>query len=88
MEPGGEPNIQQMLQQAQRMQEQLIKSVLSGDGDIPALRAGAYAEAGLKIPWDGLGFVAPCDIANDPHLQPVAQANVTHPPRPQGKARR
>ena len=24
MEPGGEPNIQQMLQQAQRMQEQLI----------------------------------------------------------------
>ena len=50
--------------------------------------AGAYAEAGLKIPWDGLGFVAPCDIANDPHLQPVAQADVAHPPRPQGKARR
>lgn len=44
--------------------------------------AAAYDKAGLRIPWDGLGFVAPCDIAKDPRLQPVAQADVTHPPAP------
>ena len=44
--------------------------------------AGAYRAAGLTIPWDGLGFIAPADFANDPHLQPVAQADVAHPPRP------
>jgi hypothetical protein len=43
--------------------------------------AGAYAQAGLAIPWDGLGFVAPSDIAEDPSLFPVAQADVEHPPR-------
>jgi len=44
--------------------------------------AAAYDSAGLKIPWDGLGFVAPCDIAEDPRLAPVAQADVTRPPAP------
>lgn len=47
--------------------------------------AAAYERAALKIPWDGLGFVAPCDIADDPHLHPVAQADVDHPPRPPEK---
>jgi hypothetical protein len=43
--------------------------------------AGAYAKADLAIPWDGLGFVAPSDIAEDPALYPIAQADVAHPPR-------
>jgi hypothetical protein len=50
--------------------------------------AGAYHKAGLTIPWDGLGFVAPSDIAADENLYPVAQADVAHPPRRFGKARR
>lgn len=49
--------------------------------------AAAYDRANLKIPWDGLGFIAPCDIADDEHLSAVAQADVTHPPRPPKKAR-
>ena len=47
--------------------------------------AGAYAKAGLAIPWDGLGFVAPSDIAEDPSLFPIAQADVAHPPRHYGE---
>ena len=35
--------------------------------------AKAYAKAGLKIPWDGLGFVAPGDFALAPDVQAVAQ---------------
>ena len=42
--------------------------------------AGAYHKAGLTIPWDGLGFIAPSDIANDKNLVPVAQGDVAHPP--------
>jgi hypothetical protein len=44
--------------------------------------AGAYHRAHLTIPWDGLGFVAPSDIANDPRLHPIAQMDVANPPRP------
>jgi hypothetical protein len=43
--------------------------------------AGAYDKAGLTVPWDGLGFVAPSDIADDPSVTPVAQADVKNPPR-------
>ena len=50
--------------------------------------AGAYHQAGLTIPWDGLGFVAPSDIAEDESLYPIAQADVEHPPRQFGKAMR
>ncbi|HXA39449.1 MAG TPA: hypothetical protein VNW53_10645 [Phenylobacterium sp.] len=28
---------------------------------------------GVEVPWDGLGFVAPSDIANDPRVEAVAQ---------------
>jgi hypothetical protein len=49
--------------------------------------AGAYHKAGLSIPWDGLGFVAPSDIANDPNVYPIAQADVEHPPRTFDKKR-
>jgi len=35
--------------------------------------ARCYAHAGLPIPWDGLGFVAPGDFAADPAVQAVAQ---------------
>ena len=28
---------------------------------------------GIKIPWDGLGFIAPCDLAEDPRLKAVAR---------------
>ena len=50
--------------------------------------AGAFAKAGIHIPWDGLGFIAPSDIANDPSLFPVAQADVANPPRRYGAGRR
>ena len=35
--------------------------------------ARCYAKAGLKIPWDGLGFVAPGDFAHAPDVNAVAQ---------------
>jgi hypothetical protein len=44
--------------------------------------AKAYEEAGLPIPWDGLGFIAPSDFAKDPRLSPIAQIDVSRPPRP------
>ncbi len=50
--------------------------------------AGAYHKAGLAIPWDGLGFIAPSDIAEDKALDPIAQADVAHPPRKFGKTPR
>ena len=50
--------------------------------------AGAYDKAGLPIPWDGLGFIAPCDIADDPSVTIVAQADVSNPPRQFGKKQR
>jgi hypothetical protein len=42
--------------------------------------AKAYEEAGLQIPWDGLGFIAPADFAKDPKLSAIAQVDVSHPP--------
>ena len=35
--------------------------------------ARCYAKAGLKIPWDGLGFIAPGDFARCPDINAVAQ---------------
>ncbi len=35
--------------------------------------ARCLAQAGVETPWDGLGFIAPSDIAADPRLSPVAQ---------------
>jgi hypothetical protein len=35
--------------------------------------ARCYAKAGIAIPWDGLGFVAPADIARAPEVEPIAQ---------------
>lgn len=35
--------------------------------------ARCFAKAGLEIPWDGLGFVAPCDFAQSPDIEAVAQ---------------
>ena len=32
-----------------------------------------YRKAGVKIPWDGLGFIAPADIARDARLNAVAR---------------
>ena len=32
-----------------------------------------YRAAGLRIEWDGLGFIAPCDIAADPHVTAVVR---------------
>ncbi len=29
--------------------------------------------AGVEVPWDGLGFISPADIAADPRVSPVAQ---------------
>ena len=54
--------------------------------------ARAYEHASLPVPWDGLGFIAPSRTSpNDPHVHPVAQADVAHPPkrfRSSGQARR
>lgn len=35
--------------------------------------AKCYAAAGIDIPWDGLGFIAPADFANDPKTRALAQ---------------
>ena len=35
--------------------------------------AAGFAKAGLKIPWDGLGFVAPGDFALAPDIEAIAQ---------------
>jgi len=32
-----------------------------------------YRAAGVRIPWDGLGFIAPCDIASDPDVTALAR---------------
>ncbi len=29
--------------------------------------------AGVEVPWDGLGFISPADIAADPRVSPVAR---------------
>ena len=34
--------------------------------------ARCFKTVGVEIPWDGLGFVAPADIANDPRVAAVA----------------
>ncbi len=53
--------------------------------------AKAFEGAGLPIPFDGLGFIAPSDFADDPRLNAIAQVDVSKPPRPgrrSGAARR
>jgi hypothetical protein len=35
--------------------------------------ARCYETIGIKFPWDGLGFMAPADIARDPRLEAVAR---------------
>ncbi|MGC1303029.1 MAG: hypothetical protein WA840_11700 [Caulobacteraceae bacterium] len=32
-----------------------------------------YERIGIQIPWDGRGFIAPCDFARDPDIEVVAQ---------------
>jgi hypothetical protein len=32
-----------------------------------------FRAAGVDIPWDGLGFIAPCDIAADPQVRAIAR---------------
>lgn len=44
--------------------------------------AKAFDAAGVKIPWDGLGFIAPADFAVDPDVDAVAQVDVSQPPHP------
>ncbi len=39
--------------------------------------AKCFESAGMKFEWDGLGFIAPHDIARDPHVVPVAQIETT-----------
>jgi hypothetical protein len=42
--------------------------------------ARCFDTVGLKVPWDGLGFIAPGDVAADPRLEPIAQVD-TRPGR-------
>jgi hypothetical protein len=35
--------------------------------------AACFATLGIEIPWDGLGFIAPADIANDPKVQALGR---------------
>lgn len=35
--------------------------------------ARCYAQAGVEIPWDGRGFIAPADFAADPRTEALAQ---------------
>ena len=47
--------------------------------------AAAFQAAKVKIPWDGLGFIAPADFANAPEVAALAQVDVSRPPRPKKK---
>src|SRR6202012_1002277 len=38
--------------------------------------AGAFAKAGIKVPWDGLCFIAPSDFADDPDVSSGAKGDV------------
>lgn len=44
--------------------------------------ARAFEAAKIKVPWDGLGFIAPRDFALDPKVVAIAQVDVTKPPKP------
>jgi hypothetical protein len=44
--------------------------------------AKAFDAAKVRIPWDGLGFIAPCDFALDPDVTAIAQVDVSKPPHP------
>jgi hypothetical protein len=35
--------------------------------------AKCFERIGIKIPWDGHGFIAPCDFANDPKINAIAR---------------
>ena len=35
--------------------------------------AKCFEAVGIKVPWDGLGFIAPSDFANDPKTRAIAQ---------------
>jgi hypothetical protein len=35
--------------------------------------AKCFERVGIKIPWDGLGFIAPADFANDPKIKAVGR---------------
>ena len=49
--------------------------------------AACYEKFGIKIEWDGLGFIAPSDFAWDSKVQPVAVIQ-TKPGQPPAKAKR
>jgi hypothetical protein len=44
--------------------------------------AKAFEAAKVRIPWDGLGFIAPSDFAIDPDVVAIAQVDVSKPPHP------
>ena len=35
--------------------------------------AKCYEAVGIEIAWDGRGFIAPADFANDPNVKAIAQ---------------
>jgi hypothetical protein len=39
--------------------------------------ARCFEAVGLKVPWDGYGFVAPADFARDPRVEPIAQVRTS-----------
>jgi hypothetical protein len=41
--------------------------------------AGCYESVGISIQWDGRGFIAPSNIADDPRVEAVAQIDTTGP---------
>jgi len=50
--------------------------------------AKAFDAAKVTIPWDGLGFIAPSDFAEDPEVEAIAQLDVSKPPHPIRKERK
>ncbi len=50
--------------------------------------AAAFDAAKVKIPWDGLGFIAPSDFAIDPDMEAIAQVDVSKPPHPDRSEKR
>jgi hypothetical protein len=35
--------------------------------------ARCFERVEIKIPWDGLGFIAPADFANDPKIKAIGR---------------
>jgi hypothetical protein len=55
-----------------------MPSVLKADNEYICSEYAAlcFSKAGVKIPWDGRGFIAPCDFAQDPATTAIGRVDL------------